>query len=169
MSRHRSLLLAHHHEGDRRRCATIAGHDVCRRCLVLYPVLLATMVAVTLGVGSDLPVSWRNPLVWLLPLPAALDYAAETFGLLRYSRRRQVAVTAVLALAGGAGFAWEMHASTTVSAWAAAFAYGSCAVALTVIGWRRQARVRSTHADRAALAATAARLESIGLGRLHGS
>ena len=163
MARHRSLLLAHHHEDYRGRCATVADHDVCRRCLVLYPVLLATMVAVTLGVGSAVPVWWRNPLVWLLPLPAALEYGAETLGLFRYRPRRQVAVTAVSALAGGAGFAWERQAPTTVSAWTAAIAYGTCAVVLSVIGWRRQSKARSASADRAALAATAARLESIGL------
>jgi len=166
MSRHRSLLLAHHPEDDRRRCATVAGHDVCRRCLVLYPVLLAAMVAVTLGVGAVVPVSWRNPLVWLLPLPAALEYGAEALGLARYSPRRQVLITAVLALAGGAGFAWERQAPTTVSAWTAAIVYGTCAVVLTVVGWRRQAKARSARAEQAALAATAARLESIGLSRI---
>jgi len=154
------MLLAHHHDDQRERCAVVAGRDVCRRCLALYPVLLATMIAVALGVGDAVPAAWRDPLVWLLPLPAAADYVADAFGRARYAPTRQVSVTVPLAVAGGAGFAWEQQAPGTVTFWVAVVVYGLAALAVTVAGWLFEARQRAEQRHRDAIADAEARLET---------
>jgi hypothetical protein len=138
-----TMWLAHHHDGDRHRCARVGRRPVCRRCLVLYPLLLITMVAVGAGLLNGLPVSWRNPLLWLLPLPAALEYTAEAFGRLRYDSCRQVGVTVLQAVGGGAGFAWELAEPASVSFWRAVGLYGVAAVTVTGLGWRAQANRRA--------------------------
>lgn len=156
------MLLAHHHDEQRERCAPVAGRPVCRRCLVLYPLLLAVLVATAAGLLDDVPTSWRNPWLWLLPLPAALDYSGEAFGRLRYSRHRQVVVTVLQAVGGGAGFGWELTRPATVSFWQAVLVYGAAGLTVTGLGWRSQAARRAHGAYQASLDAAEARLDALG-------
>ncbi|MCC6436937.1 MAG: hypothetical protein IT196_18035 [Acidimicrobiales bacterium] len=139
----RSLLAAHHPEGERHRCAVVRGRPVCRRCLVLYPLLLAVLTAAAAGLLAAVPTGARNAWLWLLPLPAALEYSAEAFGLVRYEARRQVAVTVLQAMGGGAGFAWELLEPGTVTFWQAVLLYGCTAVTVTAMGWRVRADKRA--------------------------
>lgn len=138
----------------------VAGRPVCRRCLVLYPLLLATLTATAAGVIA-VPDGWRNPILWLLPLPAALEYSAEAFGRLRYHPRRQVLVTVLQAVGGGAGFAWELRQPDSVTFWTAVLTYGCCALTVTGFGWRSQANRRANEAYQASLDAAERRLESM--------
>lgn len=139
----RSLLLAHHPTGERHRCALVAGRAVCRRCLVLYPFMAAVLAATGAGVFDAVPAGARNAWLWLLPLPAALEYTGEAFGRLRYHPGRQVVVTVLQALGGGAGFAWELLEPESVSFWRAVVLYGFTAMTVTAMGWRSQARRRA--------------------------
>ncbi|MFN0025997.1 MAG: hypothetical protein ACKV2O_02260 [Acidimicrobiales bacterium] len=153
------MLLAHHPVDQRHRCATVAGRDVCRRCLVLYPLMVAAMVAVAAGIGADaVPVGWREGWLWLLPLPGAVDYTAEAFGQWTYSARRQVLVTALQGIGGGAGLAWEVQAPATVSFWSAALFYGISGLVVTGLGWQFRAQHRASAAYRASLDEAEARL-----------
>lgn len=153
-------LLAHHPADQRHRCARVAGRDVCRRCLVLYPLMVTAMVAVAAGFGAGaVPLGWRDAWLWLLPLPGAVDYTAEAFGQWTYSARRQVLVTALQGLGGGAGLAWEVSAPDTVSFWSASLFYGLSGLVVTGLGWQFRARHRAAAAYQASLDAAEARLE----------
>ena len=155
------MLLAHHAETERHRCAVVGGRAVCRRCLVLYPLLLAVLIAVGIGSAGFVPLEWRNPLLWLLPLPAALEYSGEAFGRLRYSPGRQVFVTVLQAIGGGAGFAWELIDPESVSFWRAVVLYGFAAVTVTALGWRSQSTRRADERYRAMLDDAERRLETM--------
>ncbi len=154
----RAVLLAHHHPDQRERCVVIGRRPVCRRCLVLYPLLLAVFVATAGGVLDVVPASWREPWLWLLPLPAALEYSGEAFGRLSYSIRRQVLVSVLQAVGGGAGFAWELQAHSTVSFWRATASYGVAALTVTGMGWRSQANRRARVLYQSSLDAAESRL-----------
>lgn len=157
----RSLLLAHHPAGERHRCALVRGRPVCRRCLVLYPLLVAVLAATGAGLLSGVPVGARDALLWALPLPAALEYSAEAFGMVRYRPRRQVLVTVLQAVGGGAGFAWELLEPDTVSFWRAVLLYGFTAVTVTAMGWRVQANRRAEARYRQLLDEAERRLDSM--------
>jgi hypothetical protein len=155
-----SLLLAHHRPEQHERCALVAGRPVCRRCLVLYPLLLLAIAATALGATAPVPAGWREALLWLLPLPAAVEYTLEAFDRVRYSPHRQVAVTVPQAVAGGAGFAWEWQAPATVSFWTAVAVYGTAGLVVTAAGWRATAARRARTAYREALAAAEQRVSA---------
>lgn len=122
--------------------------------------MVAAMVAVAAGIGAEaLPEGWREAWLWLLPLPGAVDYTAEAFGQWRYSARRQVLVTALQAVGGGAGLAWEVAAPATVSFWSASLFYGISGLVVTGLGWQFRAQHRATAAYRAALDLAESRLE----------
>jgi hypothetical protein len=99
----RELVLAHHPPAAYDRCTVVEGHHVCRRCSVLYPVALA-MLGLSLA-GIHWPASLDALLLLALPVPVVTEFVLEQSGAIRYSPRRQVAVTAVAALALGQGFA----------------------------------------------------------------
>jgi hypothetical protein len=86
---------------DYDRCVVVGRRHVCRRCLVLYPVALATMVVVLAGRWEASPVvAWA---LVLLPLPAVADFVVEHLGRAAPSPRRLVAVTLPLGVGLGAG------------------------------------------------------------------
>ena len=157
----RQMLLAHHDPTERHRCARVGRRWICRRCLVLYPLLLAMMIATGAGLFGAVPVAGRNPLLWLLPLPAALEYTGEAFAVLRYAPRRQVVVTVLQACGGGAGFAWELLDAESVSFWQATLLYGCAAVAITAMGWRSQANRRARDRYQRLLAEAECRLDAL--------
>ena len=77
---------------------------MCRRCLVLYPTaFLAAVLVALLAPGT--PGTLAVTLMWLLPIPAVVDWTLEHLGLVAWSPRRQVAVTLVAAPALGIALA----------------------------------------------------------------
>ena len=99
-----SRWLAHHGPDHLERCTVVAGRHVCRRCLVLYPAALLTAVLVAVFAPGT-PGTVSVALMWLLPVPAVVDWTLEHLGVVAWSPRRQVAVTLVAAPALGIALA----------------------------------------------------------------
>ncbi len=112
----RSFWRTHHHPDQYDRCTVIAGRRVCRRCVALYP--LAFLFAGLTLVGWSL---WPERLdlwfIWLACLPATVDFVAEQLELWRYSARRQVITTLLLAPALGRGIGHELRDSWSWEMW----------------------------------------------------
>lgn len=122
------IWLSHHWSDDEDRCAHIGGRMVCRRCLVLYPVALVAAVAAAAGLRW--PSAIDVALLWLLPLPAVMDFVADNLALVRHSPRRQVVVTALLGLALGVAYSRYLHHAGDTLVWSVVAAYGGiCVVA----------------------------------------
>lgn len=138
------MWLAHHWPQDYDRCVVVGGRHVCRRCLVLYPVALAVMLAVLAGVVPSGPAVVA---LVLLPVPAVAEFVAEHLGLVRYSPRRQVAVTVPLAVALGIGFARYLERPGDPLFWAVVAGYGSACVAVAVWSWRHGGERTARHPD----------------------
>jgi hypothetical protein len=134
------MYLAHHYPDQYERCVLVGQAHVCRRCLVLYPLAIATLVLVVL---APVPDALQN-LVWVLgPLPAVGELLAEQFGRITYRPRRQIAVTIPLAVALGCGFGLYLDDHTSVLFWGIVVLYtGVCAGA--VLWARRGSDARSS-------------------------
>jgi hypothetical protein len=130
-----TLALAHHWPDQYRRCAVVRGRRVCRRCLALYPLAFASMLASLAGLG--LPPRYDVWVAWLLPLPCVVELVAEAVGWVRYSPRRQVLLTIPLAVALGRGLARYLEAPSDRLFWAVALLYGALAGGATAYGWWR--------------------------------
>ncbi len=136
----RVLWRTHHWPDQYERCAVVAGHRVCRRCLVLYPLALVVAALSAAGI-APWPAHLDTWFVWASAVPATVEFVAEQLGAVAHRPRRQVAVTAVLALGVGRGFAHEL-----AGRWSPVF-WGPVAVGCTIwfvaalIG-RRRARAR---------------------------
>ncbi|MFM7062055.1 MAG: hypothetical protein ACKO04_00980 [Actinomycetes bacterium] len=110
-----SRWLAHHGPEHLERCTVVAGHHVCRRCLVLYPAAVLTGVLVALlAPGAPGPLAVVS--MWLLPVPAVVDWTLEHLGMVAWSRRRQVVVTLLAAPALGVALAAHAHEPFTHTA-----------------------------------------------------
>jgi hypothetical protein len=96
---HTPMWLSHHWPDDYDRCVRIRGRMVCRRCAVLYPVSL--VAAAVLGFVASWP-DWIDPwLLWLLPLPAVVEFVAEQLEAIRHSPTRLVVLSVPLGVACG--------------------------------------------------------------------
>lgn len=93
------MWLAHHWPARYDRCAKVGRWHVCRRCLVLYPVAIG--VAVLAGFGVRWPDSWDVWLFWLLPIPGVVEFSLDALGVIIHRPRRQMVVSALLAVAYG--------------------------------------------------------------------
>jgi len=101
------LWYAHHHVEQYDRCVQIGKRHVCRRCVVLYPLVLlsaATLIALGVSIAPILVLG-----MWVLPLPMTLDWIGEYLGQVRYSPSRQVLLTALAAPALGCAFALHLE------------------------------------------------------------
>jgi len=97
------LWLSHHRPDQFDRCVVLGGRHVCRRCVVLYPLAAATMIALLaldVTIGPALVAA-----VWLLPVPTVVEWVLEHAGRIRHSPARQVALTVVAAPALGIALA----------------------------------------------------------------
>ena len=151
VSRMGDIALSHHLAHEHDRCVVIANRHVCRRCLVLYPVAFVVMF---LALGG---ITWSeqlDPLLLLgLPLPVTMEFIGEKLGLLRYSARRQITLTAIAAPALGAGLA--QHVLSPFPKWFVVMVLvhgGVCALAHVVSSSRqdraaRAARLSAEEAD----------------------
>jgi hypothetical protein len=116
------MWLAHHYPDDYERCVVIGRSHVCRRCLVLYPVALAVMVLT----GGLHPAAAIDALVLIgLPLPAVIELVLEQAGVLHYDARRQIAVTVLLALGLGRGFALYLQDHGSLLFWVVVLTYSA--------------------------------------------
>ena len=115
------MWLSHHWPDEYDRCVRVGGRLVCRRCLVLYPLSLVTAVLIGLiGWPEDLD-PW---LLWLLPLPAVVEFVAEQFKLVRHSPTRLVAVTVPLAIACGRMYVRYLDDQRDELVWSVVATYG---------------------------------------------
>ena len=114
------MWLSHHDPSGYDRCVLVAGRQVCRRCLVLYPLAFVVLVVAQVT-------DWSGPTEALalvvLPLPAVVEFVLEHRGVIRYSPARQMLVTIPLAVALGAGFDRYLDRPGDVLFWSIVVAY----------------------------------------------
>lgn len=103
----RGLWLTHHWPDEYDRCAVVGGRHVCRRCLTLYPIAIAVAIAGLAGF-APWPESIDVWMIWLLCIPATIEFLAEKLLDVLYNPRRQIAVTALVGLALGRGLSYEI-------------------------------------------------------------
>lgn len=68
--------LSHHRFGERQKCVHVGGAYVCARCLATYPVMLAVLALQLRRPMAPLVLPFDALLLFALPIPAALDWAA---------------------------------------------------------------------------------------------
>ena len=136
----REMWHAHHWPDEYERCVVIGGRPVCRRCLVLYPAAVVTAVLSLAGAGLW-PTSLDHWLVWGLCLPATADFVLEQLRIIRYSARRQVVATALLAPALGRGMSHELTDAWSWTFWGPVFTFGTIWFTAALTGRSRRAVV----------------------------
>ena len=134
----RALWRTHHWPERYDRCATVGRFHVCRRCTWFYSI---AFVVAALGLAFDVspwPASWDGTMVWLLSIPATLEFVGGELGLYRYDARRQAVVTAILAPAVGRGIAAELQDQWSGLFWGPVLVFGTTWFVFAVIGWFRR-------------------------------
>ncbi len=119
-SAHR-LWLTHHAPEQHDRCSLVGGHLVCRRCLWSYPIAITMMVAGLAGLHW--PVRWDAVLLWLLPLPAIVEFVLEHLANLKYHPLRQIVLSSVAGIAFGRGLARYLQHNGDRLFWTVAITY----------------------------------------------
>lgn len=131
----RSLWLTHHWPNEYDRCSVIGGRHVCRRCLTLYPI--AILVAIV-GLAGFVP--WPDRIdvwmIWLLCIPATVEFLAEKLVHVAYSPRRQIVVTALVGLALGRGLSYEIDDRWSWEFWGPVLVF--CTIWFVAAGVRAQ-------------------------------
>ena len=130
----KSLWLAHHWPHRYERCMVIGGRHVCRRCFWFYSIAFLTLAASPLGL-SPWPPAWDGVLVWVLSVPATVEFIGGEFGAWKYDARRQVIVTSILGLAVGRGFAVELANEGSFTFWGPAIVFGLLWFFVGLITW----------------------------------
>ncbi len=130
----RNIWLAHHWPHRYERCATIGGRQVCRRCTWFYSIAFFTLALAFAGL-SPWPEHWDATLVWILPIPATIDFVLGELGSITYNPRRQVLVTVLMAFAVGRGFHIELLDRGSTTFWAPVLLFGSIWFATAVQAW----------------------------------
>ncbi len=134
----RAMWRTHHHSDQYDRCVMINGRHVCRRCITLYPTSLL-VAAISLAGVIIWPTRYDLLLIWGLSIPGTIEFVLEQLGVLRYSPRRQILVTFLVALALGRGFAYELDSRWSWEFWGPVLVFGSTWFAAAMIGHRRHA------------------------------
>lgn len=130
----KSLWLAHHWPHRYERCTIVRGRHVCRRCLWFYAVSLLTLAAAAVGV-SPWPTAWDTTLVWVLSIPATVEFLGGELGRWSYDARRQIVLTSVLGLAVGRGFYAELTAPGSWTFWGPVLVFGTLWFAVAAVAW----------------------------------
>jgi uncharacterized membrane protein len=130
------LWLSHHYPADYGRCVLIGRTRVCRRCLVIYPIVFVVLVLARAGVRW--PTSLDPVLLVLLPLPAVAEFLAEHLGTRGYRRRLQVAAAVPLGIALGVGFDRYLDRQTDPLFWGVVVVYGGACFVALLAGLRRR-------------------------------
>jgi len=137
----RVMWRTHHHSDQYDRCVVIGGRHVCRRCLTLYPTSLVVAALSLIGV-TLWPAQYDLWLIWGLCIPASIEFVLEQIGVVRYSARRQIWVTVLVALALGRGVAFELETRWSWEFWGPVLVFSTAWFVAAVAGSRRS--VRST-------------------------
>lgn len=130
------LWHAHHWPHRYERCVTVGTRHVCRRCLWFYGVAFVVMGIGLAGLGPW-PTAWDAVLLWVLPIPATIEFASGELSRLRYDPRRQIFVTVPMALAVGRGFAAELEARWSWTFWGPCLVFGSLWLVSALLGRHR--------------------------------
>ena len=133
-----TVWLSHHYPDDYDRCVLIGRRHVCRRCLVMYPVALATVVLA--GSGVRWPHSLDPFLLVVLCLPALAQFVLEHLGVITYRPVVEDLVMVPASIALGVGFDRYLHRHTDPLFWACIFGYGTICFTAVLIGARRARR-----------------------------
>lgn len=129
------MWLSHHWPSGYDRCAVVGGLHVCRRCLVLYPVAFVT--AVLVAQGSWWPHRLDAVVLWLFPAPGVVEFVLDNLHVIRYSPRRQVALSFFGAIAAGIGYVRYLHETLDPLVWSVVGVYtGVCLIGAIVGGLR---------------------------------
>jgi hypothetical protein len=130
----KSLWLAHHWPHRYERCTIVRGRHVCRRCLWFYSVSLLTLAAAALDL-SPWPTTWDVALVWVLSIPATVEFLGGELGWWSYDARRQIVVTSVLGLAVGRGFHAELTNPGSWTFWGPVLVFGTLWFVVAAGAW----------------------------------
>ncbi len=130
------LWLTHHHDDQLDRCAVVAGHHVCRRCLWFWPAT-AAFVALTLA-GLRWPDAADPALLALLPVPVVVEWWCEQLDLVRYSPVRQVTLSLLAAPAVGVGLARYLESPGDWLFWTVVAVYAVVCAVPVALRWRRR-------------------------------
>jgi hypothetical protein len=125
------MWLSHHWPSEQDRCMLVRGRWVCRRCGVLYP--LSLVAAVILGFGPSWPERLDPWFLWLLPLPAVLEFLGEQLGLIRHSPRRLIVLSVPLAVACGRLYVRYLDDLGDSLVWSVVVAYGGVCLASVLL------------------------------------
>lgn len=131
------MWLSHHFPDQYDRCVRVGDRHVCRRCLALYPLTFAVMVASLFGPWPGALDRW---VLVLLPLPSVVEFVLEHLGVIRYQPLRQVLLTIPLAIALGRGFALYVRDPASRLFWGVVLVYGAVCVTAAVVRARRAGR-----------------------------
>ena len=66
--------ISHHHPHQYNRCYRLGKLHVCARCLGLYPILITLII---LQFYVTVPQKYENIIIFILPLPAIIDWASN--------------------------------------------------------------------------------------------
>lgn len=137
------MLLSHHWPEDYHRCVNVRGTFVCRRCLVLYPTALATVVVVAaVGELADTSRSIGWAIVAGLGVAVGVsELVGEQLGSWTYSARRQVVVTVVAGTGAGLLFARYLADPGDPIVWSIALGALVVGGLASLLGTRRRSRV----------------------------
>lgn len=133
------MWLSHHWPSGYDRCAVVGGRHVCRRCLVMYPVALVAGLAI--GAAGWWGSSLDGWLLWLLPLPAVVEFVLDNLGAIRYSPVRQMVLSGIGAVAAGLGYVRYLDDNLDPQVWSVVGVYTAVCVAAVVVGSRRRRSV----------------------------
>lgn len=142
----RAVWLSHHWPDRYERCMVVGGRHVCRRCFWFYGVSFVVMAAGFAGL-SPWPQNFDLAMVWLLSVPATVDFVCGELGRCSYNPRRQAIVTIILAAAVGRGFYAELTDQGSWLFWGPALTFGPLWLTAAVVGWlRNTGQYRPHHA-----------------------
>ena len=134
----RWVWLSHHHIDQLDRCVVIRGRHVCRRCLTLYGI--STVIAVLALAGlPPWPARLDTVMIWGLSIVGTAEFVSEQVGWTTYRPWRQVAATAVVALAFGRALAYELDDRWDWYFWGPILVFGTIWFVASRIGDRRRA------------------------------
>ncbi len=131
------LWLSHHYPEDYDRCVRVGKTHLCRRCMALYPVAVAVMLAGLLAGPGFSNEGWVAAATLLvLPLPAVGELVLEHLGVLSYKPARQVGTTLLAGAGLGLGFARYLRHPSDLLFWGVVATYGGICLAAVLTGRR---------------------------------
>ncbi len=140
----RATWLSHHPSEHHDRCVVVGGRHVCRRCAVLYPVAVLTAALVALSTSESAALVWA---MWLLPVPAALEWTAEHLGGAAHHPGRLAALSVPAGVALGIGVGLQVHDPWALSTVAPLVTWAVALGVIALIGSTRGAPGRPDWED----------------------